>query len=295
MAEIKTVVAATDLSRSALDAARRAALIARDQGARLELLHVIPHPFVSDSWNQVLFALKLDERHFREAAMQQLREQAERIRADTGVSADIHVAEGKPFAEIAARALALKADLLVVGAHGENALLDPFLGTTAHRILRFAKVPVLLAKLSPTFAYERALIATDFSDDSAEAARCARRIFKPLDMTLFHAYEVPFEGKLTYAGVSVEAVERYRHLAEEEARRNLAAFARALEFNDAIQAVRRGPASLRIREVARDTAADLIVLGAQGKGAMETALLGSVSLRLVTETPCDVLLARVAR
>lgn len=62
-----------------------------------------------------------------------------------------------------------------------------------------------------------------------------------------------------------------------------------------MQAVRRGPASLRIREAARDMAADLIVLGAQGKGAMETALLGSVSLRLVTETPCDVLLARIAR
>jgi nucleotide-binding universal stress UspA family protein len=86
---------------------------------------VIPHPFVSDSWNQVLIALKLDERHFREVAMQQLREQAERIRADTGVSSDIHVSEGKPFAEIAARALAVQADLLVVGAHGENALLDP--------------------------------------------------------------------------------------------------------------------------------------------------------------------------
>ena len=121
----------------------------------------------------MLFALKLDERHFREAAMQNLREQAERIRA---------------------------------------------------------------------------LIGTDFSDDSAEAAPCARRIFKPLDMTLFHAYEVPFEGKLTYAGVSVEAVERYRHLAEEQACSSLAAFARTLEFNDAMQAVRRGPASLRIQE-----------------------------------------------
>jgi nucleotide-binding universal stress UspA family protein len=295
MEQIETIVAATDLSRSALDAARRAAHVARDRGARLELLHVIPHPFVSDSWNQVLFALKLDERHFREAAMQQLREQVQRIRADTGVSADIHVAEGKPFAEIAARALAVNADLLVVGAHGENALLDPFLGTTAHRVLRFARVPVLLARLSPTFAYQRALIATDFSDDAAEAARCARRLFQRLDMTLFHAYEVPFEGKLEHAGVSVEAIERYRHLAEEEARRSLAAFARAVELNEAIQALRRGPASLRIREVSRDTGADLIVLGAQGRGAMETALLGSVSLRLVTETPCDVLLARVAR
>jgi len=46
----------------------------------------------------------------------------------------------------------------------------------------------------------------------------------------------------------MEAIERYRHLAEEEARRRLAAFARALELSHAIQAARRGPASLRIRE-----------------------------------------------
>lgn len=294
MDQVKTIVAATDLSRPALEAARRAALIARDHGARLELLHVIPHPFVSDSWNQILFALKLDERHFREAAARQLGEQAQRIQVETTIAPDIHIAEGKPFAEIAARSRAVRADLLVVGAHGENVLLDPFLGTTAHRVLRFARVPVLLVKQSPAFGYERAVVATDFSEDSAEAARSARRLFKHLDMTLFNAYEVPFEGKLTYAGVSQETIEDYRHRAENEARTLLDAFAQANQLTDAVRTVRRGPASLRIREYARDTSADLIVVGAQGKGAMEMALLGSVSLRLVTETPCDVLLARVS-
>lgn len=114
-------------------------------------------------------------------------------------------------------------------------------------------------------------------------------------MTLFHSYEVPFEGKLTYAGVSEEAIEHYRQLAKNDARTQLAAFAQATGLNEAGQSLRRGTAWLRIREYARDTGADLIVVGAQGKAAMETALLGSVSLRLVTETPCDVLLARVAR
>lgn len=292
---IETIAAATDLSRSALDAGWRAALIARDHGARLELLHVIPRPFVPDSLAQAFSALQLDESQWREAALQRLREQAERIRAETGVDAAIHLAEGKPDVEIARRALEAKADLLVVGAHGENALLDPFLGTTAHHVLRAARVPVLLARLSPTFAYERAVVATDFSDDSAEAARCARRLFGRLQATLFHSYEVPFEGKLAYAGVAHETVERYRQLADAEARGALAAFAQAQGFAGAAQAVRHGPAALRIREVARDTRADLVVVGAQGKGAVETALLGSVSLRLVADTPCDVLLARAAR
>lgn len=168
------------------------------------------------------------------------------------------------------------------------------MGTTAHRVLRFARVPVLLAKLPPEFPYERAVVATDFSEDSAEAARSARRLFRHLGIILFNAYEVPFEGKLSYAGVSQEIIEDYRHRAEDEARALLDAFAGTNGLTEAGRTVRHGPASLRIREVARDSNADLIVLGAQGKGTMETALLGSVSLRLVTEASCDVLLARVA-
>lgn len=162
MDQVKTIVAATDLSRAALDAARRAALIARDHGAQLELLHVIPRPIISDSWNQVLLTLKLDQRHFREAAMRELEEQAQRIYAETTITPTIHIAEGKPFAAIAERARAIAADLLVVGAHGENVLLDPFLGTTAHRVLRFARVPALLVKESPASRYERALARRTF-------------------------------------------------------------------------------------------------------------------------------------
>jgi nucleotide-binding universal stress UspA family protein len=102
-------------------------------------------------------ALKLDDQQFRQAARRRLEEQAHRVETETKVSPDIHVAEGKPFAEIAARCAAAGADLLVVGTHGENFLLDPFLGTTAHRVLRFAAVPILLAKKASASPYELAL------------------------------------------------------------------------------------------------------------------------------------------
>lgn len=294
MNPMRTIVAASDLSRPALDAGRRAALVARAHGARLQLLHVVSQPFVPDSLSEAFAALQRDPRNWRESALERLREHGARIRAETGVEPEIHVAEGKPFAQIARFATEAGADLLVVGAHGENALLDPLLGTTAHQVLRTARIPVLLARLPAASPYERALVATDFSGDSVIAARCARERFPSLDMTLFHAYEVPFEGKLRFAGVADETLERYRQLAEAEARRGLAAFSREVGLESAAQVLRHGPAWLRIREAARDIDADLLVLGAQGKGAMESALLGSVSLRLVSETSCDVLLSRAA-
>lgn len=292
MESIKKIVAATDLSAAALEAAHRAALLARRHRAGLELLHVIPHPAIADSLNQVLLALNLDERRFRESAMHALKAQAQQIEMDTGVAPTLHIAEGKPYVEIAARVSAIAADLLVVGAHGEHALLDPFLGTTAHRILRLAKVPVLLVKQPPASEYTRCVVATDFSPDSAEAARCAHRNLPDVDFKLFHAYEVPFEGKLTYAGVSEELVERYRDVARNYIQGQLETFADEVALHEADVVVRHGPAPLRIREYARDTGADLIAIGAQGKGALESAFLGSVSLRLVSEAPCDVLLVR---
>jgi hypothetical protein len=53
-AAVKTILAASDFSRPAFAAVRRAAFIARDQGAILELLHVSPDSFGSALWNDVL-------------------------------------------------------------------------------------------------------------------------------------------------------------------------------------------------------------------------------------------------
>jgi nucleotide-binding universal stress UspA family protein len=47
-----------------------------------------------------------------------------------------------------------------------------------------------------------------------------------------------------------------------------------------------------IAEEARETGADLIVVGTRGHGAVARAVLGSVSTRIVHEAPCDVLVVR---
>lgn len=54
----------------------------------------------------------------------------------------------------------------------------------------------------------------------------------------------------------------------------------------------QGRAATVIVEVAREIGADLVILGARGHGAIEEALLGSVSAEVVDQTHCAVLVAR---
>jgi nucleotide-binding universal stress UspA family protein len=296
---IKTILAATDLSRPAFAAVRRAALIARAHGATLELLHVIPDSFSSAAWNDVRAAIDPLESVLRQSADQALDALVQQIAVETGIRANALVAAGKPFAEIAARSEALDADLVVVGAHGENFLLTPLLGTTAHRILRLSRKPVLLVKQTPHAddpsgtGYKHAVIATDFAADSAHAAKTARQLFPEMSATLFHAYHVPFEAKLS-SRVPQATLEDYRRRAAEQAHNELEAFANATQWSDAPRVVRHGPPGVRVREYAAEIAADLIVTGSEQLPRLQRALLGSVSLDLVTEAKCDVLLARTA-
>ena len=293
---VKTILAATDLSRPAFAAVRRAALIARDHGATLELLHVIPESFGSALWNEMRSVLGTAETDFRQSIDDSLDALALQIESETGVKANARVSQGKPFAEVTARSEEIDADLVVVGAHGENLFLTPLLGTTAHRILRLVRKPVLLVKRTPPLdagavsGYAHMIIATDFSPDSIYAGESARRLFPHAIATLFHAYEVPFEAKLTQR-VPEQTLEQMRGIAALRAHNALAAFADT-HMSDARRMIRHGPPALRVREYAQEIGADLIVTGSEEVPRLQTALLGSVSLDLVTESACDVLLAR---
>ena len=121
---------------------------------------------------------------------------------------------------------AADADLLVVGARGEALLRHALLGSTASRLLRkSAARPVLMVKQPPHQPYRRVLIPVDFSPASTRALHLVQRLAPGAHLILLHVFHVPFEGRLSYAGVDKAAIHTYRRRRREDALQHLHALA----------------------------------------------------------------------
>ena len=129
---MQRIMLATDFSERSDRALRRAVLLARSHGARLDLVHV-----VDDDRPQRIV------QHEVEDARAMLRELARALERDDGVQTDIDIILSDPFAGIVTAAAERQPDLLVIGPHRRPILRDVFLGTTAERTIRPAAGPMV--------------------------------------------------------------------------------------------------------------------------------------------------------
>lgn len=149
----RRVLAAVDYSRFSPAVARLGATLTEPDGT-LELLHVWNPPHVS-ALDGSLGGQREDIRTMIEGG---LNAEAERIQAFSArlalprVRVEPAVVPGTPAKGILERAEDIGADLIVLGAHSRSGLNQRILGTVADRVLRHAKVPVLLC---PEDALER--------------------------------------------------------------------------------------------------------------------------------------------
>lgn len=288
---MKRILAATDFSRAAEVSVKRAAGLAKASGAELELVHVLYQAPLAEAWRRLAEGEGLNEEKLRAHAVERLAELAAMLDARYGIKPALRVLQGKPPLALAARAGEGECDLIIVGAHGEHFLLDLFVGSTAMKLLRLATVPVLLVKQPPALDYERIVIASDFSAAARAAAELAASLFPAADLMLFHAYEVPFEREMYYAGTEDEVVDHYRRLGEAEAKRQIDAFAQSLLAPERYsRKIRHGYAPTLINQYIVEQGADLLVLGAHGQSELAATLLGSVAAHMVQEARCDLLL-----
>ncbi|MBE0623064.1 MAG: universal stress protein [Burkholderiales bacterium] len=293
MHQFDRILAATDLSAPARHAAERAALVSKEAGASLDLLHVAN--FDTLERLRLLMEVAPDDMQTRvlDTARARVAELALVLQQRYGISAGARVAAGSLLPELAKECEARTADLLVCGAQGESVLRHFLLGTTAKRILSTAKCPVLVVKQTPHEPYQRLLVPVDFSPSSLRAIRHARNIAPLADIILLHAFDVPFEGKMRYANVDDEIINHYRVVAKLEALQKLTALRdeAGLSSNGSCLIVLHGDARSRIIEQEQERDCDLIVMGKHGKNLIEELLLGSVTEHVLNEAQSDVLVS----
>lgn len=142
-------------------------------------------------------------------------------------------------------------------------------------------------------AIKRILVATDFSDCARNAVdyalSWAERLGAELDIV--HVFERP-----VYFEVGV--AHRLRHDVDQwigELKREMAAQMDALitQLKGRAPTIRsvlkEGAPGEEILKTARDTSADLIVMGTHGRSGLSHALIGSVAERVVRQALCPVL------
>ena len=288
---MKTIIAATDFSDEARFAAERAAIIAEEQRAHLSLLHVVS----SSALNEVrkLFRTPTDVAvKLIDDAGHRLNEIAADISLKTGVMGSTDVKTGQAQAEILSATQS--ADLLVLGAHGGNSLHDLILGTTAERLLRTCKRPMLVAKRPPKTRYERVLVPVDFSPYSASALTMASRIAPNARMTILHVFNLPFEGRLRIAGASEDDIRRYREEEQRAAEKKIWELIREspVDADRVSSAVEGGGPSPVILAKAEGLSSDLIVIGKHGQSWIEDLFLGSTTRHVLARSECDVLVVQ---
>lgn len=293
MRVFRRLLCATDFSEHAGIAARRAATLAASLGAGLELLHVLSEPALRTLLG--LFPESSDtEIRILENAHRILEEEASRLRKIPGSAVvKTTLRKGRPDDEILAACL--DADLLVLGAHGQNPLRDMIIGSTAERLLRKVPCPTLVSRGDPESPYRHVLVPIDFSECSKQAMQAAALVASDAGLTALHALDLPFEGKLWLAGVPEDEINRFRSQARAQALRRMLALAADLgEAGERFRTqVLQGSAASSILEAAERLGADLIVMGRHGKSAAENLFIGSVTRHVLADANCDVLIMPV--
>ena len=165
--QIKKILYATDLSETAVHAFSYAVSLANMYGAGITILHVlaetpgeefITNMIDTDTWNEI------KKRHYSEAQQQLIGKKrghvaikevlqafSEEAKADGEdqpfVTDEVLIKNGDPAEIIVQTAKEQNCDLIVMGTHGRGAITDVLIGSTAKRVVRQSKIPVLVIRL----------------------------------------------------------------------------------------------------------------------------------------------------
>jgi nucleotide-binding universal stress UspA family protein len=288
---MERILVGTDFSVASARAVQVAAAWARRTAAALRVVHVVPPKrSLIGLWAVDLTTVSAVH-HRAGAALKRLAEgldPARQIEISTGLVA------GAASMQIARAARDFRADLLVMGARGEQevGLRELTLGGTAIKLLSTTSVPLLLVRTAAAEAPAWVLAAVDFSPVSKSVLTWARRcIVANGRIDVFHAYEAPFAARLDAYGISRESIDLYSDEEQKQRERELDSLIAATGGDVTVRPiVERGVSFARLIERIRQLDPDLVVVGKHASRRRPADWAGSVSRHTAFFSPSSVLI-----
>jgi nucleotide-binding universal stress UspA family protein len=280
----KNILVATDFSPASDGALEYAASLARRYGSRIYLTHVITldgFPMMSPE----VAARSLEE--LQTAAEKGMKEALESGRLDA-VPNKVVIQEGNLWPTIEQLIKEHEIDLVVLGTRGAGTLRKILIGSGAEEIFRKAKAPVLtvgpLAEKEPFYELEfkNILFATDFGKSAEREAKYAFSLAQEHRSRLRFVHV--FAHPEAYSGdILVLEKEGYQVKLQELVPRGEELHCK-LDFEVAV-----GEPVEQILRIARETNADLIVMGAKARGSLAGNVPHTKAYRVVCGARCPVL------
>jgi len=145
MPKYKRILVATDFSGGVTEALTHAAELGREYEGSLVLLHVVDSRYYPSGFfpSYDFFQRILTE--FKAKAKAEL-ENLSRSPRFRGIKVETRLREGDPATQIVDAAREEKADLIVLGTHGQTALEHLLIGSTAEKVLRTSPCPILTVR-----------------------------------------------------------------------------------------------------------------------------------------------------
>jgi nucleotide-binding universal stress UspA family protein len=271
----RTLVLGTDFSPASENATLRTIKIAKDHDAVVHVVHAttrLPRLFSE--------RLRKENEQKQRKALDDLLDRIRKV----GVEARGHVSNGDAIKVLTARARAVAADLVVVGARGRT-LPDSMIGSAAERLIAMNRHRVLLVRTPAKHAYSDVLIAAN-QDSRLKEQIAAAMLFSSSPITVLHAYEAPFESVLLMHGVGGHELIKHRSVARREAKKRMLELIEKAGLKPPRLVLEHGTAAQVLQRVDREA---LLVLS-RGHSVVRQFLLGSVTRAVIAYGVSDVLL-----
>jgi len=277
MADIKTILFPTDFSDYSNKAFPYAASLAKAFGANLVALHVAELEEADPANPDHSFAALDSYDGAKETERVVIRGHA-------------------PYKDILEVSRSKNCDLIVMATHGRSALSQFFLGgSVAEEVARFSSIPVFIVKVEPgddpanyTGHLKEVLFTTDFSEASKTAFAYAVTFAKKFGAQLYALHVIDEDCTDYYhsRGTSRDDADFQSRIEE-----MLKEFVTALPDSDAVVSyhLAEGRAESEIVRFAEEKGIDLITISGQGHNALEDAILGTTTDRVIRYAHCPVL------